>query len=324
MKKMLMMMLMSLLLFAQCKKEEIIDDEIIENKEESRKIPVTCEISLTDDGTRSSFADLFKGRISWGSKQENEYIYLSVGVTDKYYSEKYKDTISVGELFELRAYVPLDAPLDKVMFKGAIEEKYLRNMEDECKLFYFGMEGNGVNDGFVENIYDPECGKLIGKRIDYSNQLCDMTLLGYYHIASSSAHVSMHVGDYDVIEEFVLFPDDRVFYNNMAIAMLDLKGEKILGGSATQLQSYTVKWDGRNHKLVESYDYKQDGFYEIDQRHGTKSFVALFPTDRKVDIRCSKGVYVFEDGIKSNHFYVGKAGNSAEDSRPLPWTPVEP
>lgn len=315
MKKNLLLMLMSVLLFVQCKKNEI--DE--EKGEDEDMVTITLELSAND--FRSDFSDIFsESKINWGNKNGDEYLYLSVGPTHKYYSEKYKDTVTAGELIEMYAYA--EGPCDKLMFRGKVKREYLYPGK-ECKLYYFGIDGRGDGAGIVKNIYDPELGVLIGKTIDYSIQYANIDMMGFYHIASSKVSVGAIIMDLDVAE-YVLFLEYAYMENLMTIAMLDLKGEKVLEGNATLLQTYTVKWDGLNHELVESYDFSSESSYKIYDEHGPQSLVALLPVDKKVYLQCRKGIYVFEEGIKRNHLYVGKLGTSVEDTQPLTWKPVKP
>lgn len=303
-----MVLSVSVLLFTQCK-----EDEINNANEKTEMVPVTFELSFND--SKSDFTNILPdGVINWGNDGDIERIYVGLGLTYHYYIYSEHKLMSVGELYELPGVY--DEDKNKIIFSGILPGRYITNYE-VCTFYYFGNNAIGDNGANVENIYDYyQTEMLMGKKIDFSKQTGDINDLGDFHIAVAKA---IAIPYYDENGDFGYKFELESLENNMSIAMLDLEGETTLGGTATQLKSYTIVWDSELEKHVEVFEYEEGGTYDVSGNPGQKSFVALLPTEETVTLECSKGHCEFGGGIKRNQIYVGKVGNTIDDSLPLPW-----
>lgn len=308
MKRILMILSASLLLFAQCKKDDLQSVD-----EEMEMVPVTFELSMND--CKSDFTDLLPdGVINWGNDGDVERIYVGVGITHEYYVYNIQENRNVGELFELQG--TYDDDNNKIIFSGEMPARYLA-IDEVCSFFYLGNNCKAAAGSNVENIYMSSKNIMAGKKVDFSKQTGNIEDLGDYHIASLKA-IARAV--YDENNKFAGFNFElESFENVMSIAMLDLEGETTLRGTATQLKSYTIEWDMVSKSHVEKFEFVEGGTYDVTGNPGEKSFIALLPTEDPVTLECSKGQCVFGQGIKRNQVYVGKVGNSIDDSLPLPW-----
>ncbi len=305
----LLLMTIATLLFTQCKKKE----EISVSDESSDLVKVSFELPVEQD--KSDFTSVLPdGNINWGNSNNIEYMYLAVGDRYLYYNHDLQCTVRVGELFEMQAEV--NGPTDKLMFTGMIPQNLLYASK-KCTLYYFGNNGRGGDGTNVTNIYDEkyqDC--VIGKTISFSEQNGRIEDLGNYHIASMPVKYIYVIRDEERnILEFQLRVTE--LENNMSVAMLDLTDETTLGGSATCMQSYTIKWTGL--EFEEIIEYVPDGTYDVSGNPGEKSFIALLPTDDDVTLECGKGSYTFEDGTGRNHIYVERLGSTIEESVSLIW-----
>lgn len=307
MKKLMFIMVPIILLFAQCKKDDVErTDDLYE------KVPVTFE--LPKDMSKSDFTNLLPdGNINWGNENNIEYIYLAVADRYSYYSHELLMTMIVGELFELTAEVTEST--DRLVFSGMIPKNLLWDTK-RCTLYYFGNNGNAPEGSNVTNIYDvkyTDC--VIGKTVSFAQQTGDVNDLGDYHIASIPVKIKTIRDEERNILGFDLIVE--LFNNNMSIAMLDLEGETVLGGSATAIQSYTLKWEGRTFE--ESYDVVEGGTIDVTGNVGEKSLIALLPNNEPVTLECSKGKYTFHEGLPSNTLFIGNMGHDLNETTPLPW-----
>mgnify|MGYP003407963283 CR=1 FL=1 len=307
--KLFLSMAMIVFLFTQCKKKE----EIIENEVSSDLVKVSFELPINE--SRSDFTTILPdGTINWGNSNNIEYLYLGVNDRYLYYNHELSYTVRVGEMFEMQAEV--NEATDKLTFSGMIPQNLLYSSK-KCTLYYFGNNGRGGEGTNVTNIYDekyPEC--VIGKTISFSKQSGNIEELGNYHVASIPVTYVYTIRDEDRnIIEFQL----RVglLESNMSVAMLDLTNETTLQGSATNLQSYTIKWTGL--AFEEFIESSPEGSYDVTGNPGERSFIALLPTEEDATLECGKGTYVFEGGIERNQFYIGRAGSTLEESAPLIW-----
>lgn len=305
----LLLMTIATLLFTQCKNK----DEISIVDESSDLVKVSFELPVEQN--KSDFTSVLpSGNINWGNSNNIEYMYLAVGDRYLYYNHDLQCTVRVGELFEMQAEV--NGPTDKLMFTGMIPQNLLYASK-RCTLYYFGNNGRGGDGTNVTNIYDEkyqDC--LIGKTISFSEQNGRIEDLGNYHIASMPINYIYVIKDEEQnVLEFQLKVTE--LKNNMSIAMLDLTDETTLGGSATCMQSYTIKWTGLEFEEV--IEYEPDKTYDVSGNPGDKSFIAFLPTDDDVTLECGKGSYTFEGGIGRNHIYVERLGSTIEESVPLIW-----
>ena len=308
MKKMFVIVFLTLLLFVQCKKN---DYEI--EREELEMIPVTFELSFNDN--KSDFTNILPdGVINWGNDGGVERIYVGVGITDRYYIYSQGKNMPAGKIFELTG--EYDDDNNKIVFSGIMPARYVL-IDEVCPFFYFGNNADGRNGTNVEDIYDEAVDVLIGKKVDFSRQTGNIEDVGDYHIAVINAVAKGAYNDEGKLDHYVF--ELESFENIMAIAMLDLEGETTLGGTATQLKSYSIKWDSETEQHIEIFEYEEGGTYDVSGNPGEKSFIALLPTEETVTLECTKGHCEFGQGIKRNNIYVGKAGNSIEESLPLQW-----
>lgn len=307
MKKNLLALSVFVLLFSQCKKEEI--RSVYEDVE---MVPVTFELSMNN--AKSDFTDLLPdGVINWGNDGSVERIYVGCGITHEYYVYDKQEMRNVGELYELKG--TYDEDNNKIMFSGTLPGRYIM-IDEVCSFFYFGNNGRAASGTNVENIYMSSKNILAGKKMDFSKQTGNIDDLGDYHIASIKA-IARAVYDGDVFAGYNF--ELESFENVMSVAMLDLEGETTLGGTATQLKSYSIEWDMVAQAHVERFEFVEGGTYDVTGNVGSKSFIALLPTEETVTLECSKGSCEFGQGIKRNYIYVGKVGSSIDDSLPLPW-----
>lgn len=307
--KLFLSIVMIVTLFVRCKKE----NEYIMENESSDMVKVTFELPL--DGDKSDFFNILPhGDINWGNSNHVEYLYLAVRDRYLYYDSQLNYTVRVGELFEMHAEV--DEATDKLIFSGMIPQNLLYPTKP-CVLYYFGNNGRGEDGTNVTNIYDheyPDC--VIGKTVSFSKQSGNIEDVGNYHVASVRVSSIKIIRDEDRnILEFRL--NANKLQNNMSIAMLDLTDETVLEGSATKMQSYTIKWTGL--EFEEFIEYDSNGTYDVSGNPGDKSFVALLPTNECATLECGKGCYTFYEGISRNQVYLERNGGSIEESSPLIW-----
>ena len=304
-----LLMIMTLLLMVQCKKQE----EKTDVEATSDLVKVSFELPVDHSG--SDFTGILPdGNINWGNSSNIEYMYLAVGDRYLYYNHDLQCTIRVGEMFEMQAEV--DGSTDKLMFSGMIPQNLLYASK-RCTLYYFGNNGRGGEGTNVTDIYDEkyqDC--VIGKTISFSKQNGRIEDIGNYHIASMPVEYIYIIRDAERnILEFQLRVTE--LENNMSVAMLDLTDETTLGGSATCMQSYTIKWTGL--VFEEIIEYVPEGTYDVSGNPGEKSFIALLPTEDDATLECGKGSYTFEGGTGRNQIYVGRSGSTIEESEPLIW-----
>lgn len=306
MKKLLLMMMMSVLLFTQCKKKE--DDF----NEEEKCVPVRFELPLQQ--YRSDFKNLFPdGNIKWGNKNNVEYVYLAV--PDVYShtnaSLNYVQQF-IGQLYEMKA--ECDESADKLIFTADIPQNLFwsgRTLE----MLYFGNNRGDEENGNVTDIYDelkPEY--FIGKKVDFDKQTGDIEELGNYHIASMPVIVKT-IREGTTILEVELRVQQPNFKSITSVAVLDLEGETELKGA--RVKSITIKWNGEEFEKI--YEYSPEATYDVSANVGRLSFIALPPDPERVVLECSKGQYVFENGIEQNQIYVGRNGATYNEVKPLPW-----
>lgn len=309
-------MLIALLLvfaFTQCKKEN--DDYLYEvnDDEETKEVPVTFAMPINQ--SRSDFSNILPfGDILWGNDNNLEYIYIGIDSKYLYYDQATSTTKRVGELFELVADVTESK--DSLFFRGMIPQNLLYTGQD-CCLYYFGNNGNGLEGSNVTNIYDtkyPDC--LIGKTISFAKQTGDARDVGDFHLASVKVYPMRYLISGGIAVKIDLLVKGP-FENKMSLALLDLEGETTLGGSAAALNSYTIKWV--EDKFVEFYEYANDPIIDVTNNVGEKSLIALLPQYEPVTLECNKGKYTFRKGLPSNMLFIGNMGHNLGEATPLPW-----
>lgn len=319
MKRFAVITLLPLLLFARCGKENI-ETEIQECDEKT--VPVSFELSLNH--TRSDFTNLFPdGKINWGNKNKVEYIYIAIPNRYLYYNMDKQYTVRVGGLFELKADV--QESTDKLLFEGEIPQNLLWDKRQIC-LYYFGSNGQGSEGTNVTNIYHvDETGNfkytedcMIGKRVYFDKQDGSLENIGNYHVATIYASAVEIKDESGNIMGYDLNTLDKKLENQMSVAMLDLEGETMLGGNATKVKSITVKW-ANNKEFIMTLDNDAKTNIDVSGNVGSKSLIALLPTDGTATLECGKGRYYFDSGVKKNKVYVGKNGYTFESVMPLEW-----
>lgn len=307
--KLLLSLTMVMFMLVQCKKKETA---IPINDDSSELVKVSFELPI--DQERTDFNSILPGgNINWGNTNNVEYLYLAVSDRYLYFDYELEMPVYVGEMFEMQSDV--HAPTDKLYFTGMIPRGVLDQLR-RCTLYYFGNNGRGESGTNVTNIYDKkytDC--VIGKTVSFKKQSGDIDELGNYHIASINVdYVQFITDENDEVIELRLEMGE--LENDMSVAMLDLTNEIVLEGTATHLQSYTVKWTGyRYEKIIE---YVPNGNYDVSGNSGDKSFIAFLPAE-DATLKCSKGSYVFENGIEKNHIYLERVGATIEESLPLIW-----
>lgn len=304
MKKMILIISV-FLLFSQCKKESVEQEET-----SSREVPVTMRLSLNE--CRTYFDDVIdSGEIYWWNPEnEFEYFYLAVEYTSLEWENGSSVVKKHGVLEEL-VFRAID-PTGVADMKGRMPEVYLKENRI-CRLYYFGNNGNGADGTNVENITDDR-GNLIGKIMHFDKQRGDLKKVGGYHLASVDVRVMRNYGEDGVVTGYSLIPVSPL-RNMMSLAVLDLRGERTLNGSATMQQSFSLKWSGSDFEEIVHVD--SDGF-DVSDNVGYKSFISLLPTLETVRLESGKGHYVFDEGIMKNTIYYG-GGENLNEARPLPW-----
>ncbi len=307
--KLLLSLTMIMFLFVQCKKKEstmpISDDS-------SELVKVSLELPIGEGKT--DFNNILpRGNISWGSSNNVEYLYLAVYDRYLYYDYELEMPVYVGEMYEMQSEV--HEATDKLYFTGMIPSSALYQYK-RCTLYYFGNNGRGGDGTNVTNIYDKKYTNcVVGKTISFSKQSGNIDEVGNYHIASVDVgYIQVIKNEDGEIIEFKL--ETGELENKISIAMLDLTDETHLGGTATDIQSYTVKWNGYTYS--EYVEYESDAGYDVSGNPGDKSFIVLLPAE-EATLRCGKGSYVFDNGIEENHIYLEKVGSTIEKSLPLIW-----
>lgn len=337
--RLFLLMLIALMLFTQCKNEE----EYVEERKHTDMVKVSVELPV--DCTRSDFTGVLpEGKINWGNDNDVEYLYLALVDCYAYNDKTTSGMVYVGEMFEMEAKV--DESTDKLHFVGMVPQNLIYSTK-KCTLYYFGNNGKGEEGTNVTNIYDkkyPDC--LIGKTVSFSNQNGSIENIGDFHVASIPVdYIHIVKNENKEVVEFKL--SAGLLKSNMSVAMLDLTDETTLRGNATYLQSYTIKWVGRNFQ--EFIGLKCGATYDVSGNPGEKSFVALLPTDLEppyleflelpapdilppgtelfdllpigdnASLVSDKGQFMFENGIERNHVYVGGLGHTIEESTPIKW-----
>lgn len=298
----------AMLLLFSCNKEkikEMADDE--------RMVPVRFELSLNSK-SRSDFNDLLpNGNIQWGNAKNIEYIYLSIPYKCSYHVDGV-GTTTLGELLEMKAEV--DEPTDKLIFTGEVPANNLQNAR-QYHLYYFGNNGQGGEGTNITNYHSEYKNILIGKTISFAKQTGDINELGNYHIAKIKVKaVPIKDGD-GVVQSFELVADD--LQNINSIAKLDLTGETALGGTAAELQSFTLLWNTSTKAFNEIKESVPNATIDVSDNAGSNSYISLLPNKNSVFLECSKGSYEFVDGIESNQLYIGSYADDIEEAQPLQW-----
>ena len=307
MKKLFLFVIVTLL-FSQCGKEKIditTDDD--------RMVPVTFELPLSQE-TRSYFGDLLPdGNIKWGNDNKVEYLYLSIPYKVAYHTSE-TGTIRLGELNELKAEV--EEPTETLIFKGEVPANNLQNAR-QYHLYYLGNKGQGGEGTHVTNYYSDFQNILIGKTISFAKQTGDIKDLGDYHIAKIKVKANPIKDESGVVQSFELVADD--LKNISSIAKLDLTGETTLGGTAAEIQSFTVLWNTTTKVFDDIIETVPGATIDVSTNAGKNSYISLLPYNGNVFFECSKGRYEFADGIGRNQLYIGSYSDDIEDARPLQW-----
>lgn len=297
-----------LLFLLSCNKEKMNEDA-----DDNRMVPVRFEMSLNSN-TRSYFGDLLpNGNIKWGNSKGVEYIYVSVPYSIAYHVSGVGTTV-LGCLHEMKAEI--DEQTDKLVFTGEIPANNLQNSR-QYHLYYFGNNGQGGDDGNVTNYYADYQNTLIGKKISYARQTGDINELGNYHIAKIKVKATPVKDEEGVVQSFNLVAENLQTISS--IAKLDLTGEKRLGGTAAELQSFTLLWNTTTRAFDEIMESVPGATIDVRDNAGRNSYITLLPNNDNVFLECTKGRYKFVDGIKSNRLYIGSNADNIEKARPLQW-----
>ncbi len=297
-----------LLLFSSCNKEKMN-----EGVNEERMVPVRFELSMNSK-TRSDFSNLLpKGNIQWGNSNNVEYIYVSIPYKCSYYVQGV-GTITLGELLEMKAEI--DEPTDKLVFTGEVPSNNLQNAR-QYHLYYFGNNGQGGEGTNITNHHSSYKNILIGKTVSFARQTGNIDDLGNYHLAKIKVKAVPIKDEEGVVQSFELVADD--LQNINSIAKLDLTGETSLGGTAAELQSFTLLWNTSTNTFDEIIECVPGATIDVRGNAAHNSYVSLLPCDYGVYLECSKGRYEFLRGIRSNMLYVGSYSDDIEDARPLHW-----
>ena len=308
MKKVPFLMIAFILLFTQCGKEQME-----EHNEEGKLVPITFELPLTQE-TRSYFGDLLpNGEVKWGNDSNIEYIYISIPHTISYYYDS-TGTVSLGSLVELKAEV--NEPTDRLIFKGEAASNNLQNGRT-YHLYYFGNNGQGLDGTNVKNYHSFFRNIMIGKKVTFSRQTGDINKLGDYHIAKIRVTTKKYKDESGMVQRFELVAKDLKNINS--IAKLDLTGETKLGGTAAELQSFTVLWNPKADTFEEIIETIPSATIDVSNNAGKDSYISLLPVEENVFLECTKGRYNFTNGIGQNQLYVGSEATDIDAALPLRW-----
>ena len=306
--KRLLVLVAFLLFLLSCNKEKINEDA-----DDNRMVPVRFEMSLKPK-TRSYFGDLLpNGNIKWGNAKGVEYIYVSVPYAIAYHVGGVGTTV-LGCLHEMKAEI--DESADMLVFTGEIPANNLQNAR-QYHLYYFGNNGQGGDGTNVTNYYADYQNTLIGKKISYARQTGDINELGDYHIAKIKVMATPVKDEEGVVQSFNLVAENLQTISS--IAKLDLTGEKRLGGTAAELQSFTLLWNTTTRAFDEIMESVPGATIDVRDNAGRNSYITLLPNNENVFLECTKGRYRFVDGIRGNRLYIGSNADDIEKARPLQW-----
>lgn len=311
----LVLMALAFAIFAltSCGKDPI--DETKGNEGESRIVSVSFELSV-DNNSKTDFSNFLTNNntqaatIDW-NKTGYETVYLAVPdikiIRPFYY---YK---------ECARMIPLRAKCNgssKLLFEGSIDSDDLMEGHSYI-LYYFGNE----NGGKTTEIRD-DAGNLMGMTLNLNNQNGTRSALGDMHFASLQVVVSVSYIDEETaeIESFTLTADSNPYFTSgVAISLLDLEGVNKLEGKAVSNTAVEVKFDRTSNKYLISYT-NVDGNSGITLNNTTKeSFIVMTPNEQSgVTLECSKGKYIFENGVETNNVYYNY-NTKTQRIEPLKW-----
>ena len=277
------LMLLMALMFTQCKPDNGNDGDV-------RKVKVTCEIPINNDGLRSDFGKLMTdGSIMWSVGTERVYLAV-LNNGDPQIIELVADEHTV------KANI--------LAFEGEVDEALLANGE-EYEVWYFG---NSKTDG-VPTYTETKSGDVIksisGSIATQSGNLSD---LGKYHVAKTTVTAKFEDGE-------IVLPLRGMLKNVLAIAHLDLDGVNSLQGNAVIGTNYTYSYNAGSGQ----FEFAVADGTSINVTDGSAtSYVMLLPNaNNDVVLESSKGTYTFKNAIESNKFYFKYLDNYV--MAPLEW-----
>ena len=282
------LMALMVLCFTQCKPTPEGGDE------NSRKVKVSCTISIGKD-SRSDLTNIIEGgSIKWSTGTERIYLALPNETNP--------------QIVELTAFSTLQS--SELAFEGEVDENLLEEGE-EYEVWYLGNSKNLDVPYITENKDEDIITSISGSIAEQSGSIED---LGLCHIARVSVTAVREDGE-------IILPLRGVLKSHIAIAYLDLEGVEELSGAAIKGTEYSLQYDESANK----YDFvvTENATATINVTNGTsKSFVVLLPNENNnVILKSSKGGYEFKKGVESNKFYYRYISNVEKGT--LRWEEME-
>lgn len=277
------LMLLMALMFTQCKPDNGNDGDV-------RKVKVTCEIPINNDGLRSDFGKLMTdGSIMW-----------SVGTERVYLAVPNNGDPQIIELVADEHTVKANI----LAFEGEVDEALLANGE-EYEVWYFGNSKTYGVPTYTETKSGDVIKSISGSIATQSGNLSD---LGKYHVAKTTVTAKFEDGE-------IVLPLRGMLKNVLAIAHLDLDGVNGLQGNAVIGTNYTYSYNAGSGK----FEFAVTGGTSINVTDGSAtSYVMLLPNaTNDVVLESSKGTYTFKNAIESNKFYFKYLDNYV--MAPLEW-----
>ena len=277
------LMLLMALMFTQCKPDNGNDGDV-------RKVKVTCEIPINNDGLRSDFGKLMTdGSIMW-----------SVGTERVYLAVPNNGDPQIIELVADEHTVKANI----LAFEGEVDEALLANGE-EYEVWYFGNSKTYGVPTYTETKSGDVIKSISGSIATQSGNLSD---LGKYHVAKTTVTAKFEDGE-------IVLPLRGMLKNVLAIAHLDLDGVNGLQGDAVIGTNYTYSYNAGSGQ----FEFAVTGGTSINVTDGSAtSYVMLLPNKTNdVVLESSKGTYTFKNAIESNKFYFKYLDNYV--MAPLEW-----
>lgn len=309
-----------LLGFTQCGKDPI--DEPEQNDNQSEIVTITFELPV-ENKYRTDFSEFLvdgetqSATINW-NKTGYETVYLAI--PNKYNQiwddEEEEYVITLAK--ECAQLIPLRAVCDggsKLVFEGGVDAKDLMD-GTVYTLYYMGNEGSS----HLAKTYDATGAKLTKVVMDLNNQNGTRTSLGDLHFATLAVKAQ---GVKDSNNKTIGYNLNALnnnvnFTAGIAISLFDLEGVSALQGNAVVNNAISIEYneDVRSYEI----DYISLGNGGISL-NGTssESFVAMVPnTQANATVECSKGRYIFENGVLSNNVYYNY-NTKTHKVEPLKW-----
>lgn len=265
------LMLLMALMFTQCKPDNGNDGDV-------RKVKVTCEIPINNDGLRSDFGKLMTdGSIMWSVGTERVYLALTDPTNPQIVE-------LVADEHTMKANI--------LAFEGEVDMDLVEEGK-EYEVWYFGNSKTYGTPSYTETKEGVMIKSISGNIASQSGNLSD---LGQYHIAKTTVTAKFEDGE-------IVLPLRGMLKNIVAIAHLDLEGVTTLRGDAIVGTEYTYQYNAGSGQF--EFVVRNVPSASINIANGSAtSYVMLLPNaTNNVQLECKKGTYTFKNAVESNKFY---------------------